>query len=71
LRRSVAFKLAGLAVAAAALAAILLMTEQGAGVLAGAKCMSVWLTSDSQSYGACYDFEREQILEQRRHTLED
>jgi hypothetical protein len=61
--------LTGLAAAIAVVAAILLLTtDPGAGVIARARCIGVWLTADSQSYGACHDFEREQILEERRHT---
>ncbi len=57
--------------AAAALAVALLTTDLGAGVLARLRCAGVWITSDSMSYRACADFEREQILEQRRRTPED
>jgi hypothetical protein len=57
--------------AAAALAVALLTTDLGAAVLARLRCAGVWITSDSMSYRACADFEREQIIEQRRHTPED
>ncbi len=63
--------IAALAAAALAIAAVLLTTDLGAGILARVRCAGVWITSDSMSYRACADFEREQILEQRRHTPED
>ena len=64
--------LTGLAAAVAVVAAILLLTtDRGADLIAGARCIRVWLTSDSRSRGACYDFEREQMLEQRRRTPQD
>ena len=63
--------IAALAVAAIAIAVALITTDLGAGVLARLRCMGVWIASDSMSYRACADFEREQILEQRRHTPED
>ena len=63
--------IAALAVAALAIAAVLLTTDLGAGILARVRCAGVWITSDSMSYRACADFEREHILEQRRHTPED
>ena len=56
---------------AIAVVIMLLTTDLGAGVLARIRCSGIWITSDSMSYRACADFEREQILEQRRHTLED
>jgi hypothetical protein len=56
---------------AIAVVVVLLTTDLGAGVLARIRCSGVWITSDSMSYRACADFEREQILEQRRHTPED
>ena len=48
-------------------------TDQGASVMAGAKCAPTWLTSDRTSYQTCYDVEREQIVEERatRHTPRD
>jgi len=49
--------IAALAAAALAIAAVVLTTDLGAGILV--------------SYRACADFEREQMLEQRRHTPED
>jgi hypothetical protein len=63
--------IAALAAAAIAIAVALLTTDLGAAVLAQLRCAGVWITSDSMSYRACADFEREQILEQRRHTPED
>jgi hypothetical protein len=56
---------------AIAVVVVLLTMDLGAGVLARVRCAGVWITSDSMSYRACADFEREQILEQRRHTPED
>ena len=56
---------------AIAVVVVLLTTDLGAGVLARIRCAGVWITSDLMSYRACADFEREQILEQRRHTPED
>jgi hypothetical protein len=68
-------KLAGwtalLSAVAIAVVVMLLTTDFGAGILARVRCAGVWITSDSMSYRACADFEREQILEQRRHTPED
>ena len=64
-------RIAALAAAAIAIAVALLTTDLGAGVLARVRCAGVWITSDLMSYRACADFEREQILEQRRHTPED
>ena len=66
----ITLKLAGW-IAALAIAAVLLTTDLGAGILARVRCAGVWITSDSMSYRACADFEREQILEQRRHTPAD
>ena len=63
--------IAALAAAAIAIAVALITTDLGAGVLARLRCAGVWITSDLMSYRACADFEREQILEQRRHTPED
>ena len=63
--------IAALAAAALAIAAVVLTTDLGAGILARVRCAGVWITSDSMSYRACADFEREQMLEQRRHTPED
>jgi hypothetical protein len=56
---------------AIAVVVMLLTTDLGAEILARARCAGVWITSDSTSYRACADFEREQIIEQRRHTPED
>ena len=68
-------KLAGwiavLAALAIAVAIVLLTTDVGAGVIARVRCAPVWLTADATSYRACADVERQQILEQRRHTPED
>jgi hypothetical protein len=63
--------IAALAAAAIAIAVALLTTDVGAAVLARLRCAGVWIASDSMSYRACADFEREQIIEQRRHTPED
>ena len=63
--------IAALAAAAIAIAVVLITTDLGAGVLARLRCAGVWITSDLMSYRACADFEREQIIEQRRHTPED
>ena len=63
--------IAALAAAVIALAVASLTTDLGAAVLARVRCAGVWITSDSMSYRACADFEREQIIEQRRHTPED
>jgi hypothetical protein len=54
-----------------AIAIVLLTTDVGAGVIAHVRCAPVWLTADAASYRACADVERQQILEQRRHTPED
>jgi hypothetical protein len=54
-----------------AIAIVLLTTDVGAGVIAHVRCAPVWLTADATSYRACADVERQQILEQRRHTPED
>ena len=64
-------RIAALAAVVIAVVVMLLTTDLGAGVLARVRCAGVWITSDSMSYRACADFEREQILEQRRHTPED
>jgi hypothetical protein len=63
--------IAAVAAAAIAIAIVLLTTDPGAGIIARVRCVGVWITSDLTSYRACADFEREQILEQRRHTPED
>lgn len=63
--------IAALAAVAIAVGIALFTTDFGAGILARVRCASVWITSDAISYRACADFEREQILEQRRHTPED
>jgi hypothetical protein len=63
--------IAALAILAIATAVVLLRTDAGAGFLARLRCASAWVKSDSTSYRACTDVEREQILEQRRRTPED
>jgi len=63
--------MAALVAVAIAVGIALFTTDFGAGILARARCVGVWVTSDAISYRACADFEREQILEQRRHTPED
>jgi hypothetical protein len=63
--------MAALVAVAIAVGIALFTTDFGAGILARARCAGVWITSDAISYRACADFEREQILEQRRHTPED
>ena len=63
--------IAALAAVAIAVGIALFTTDFGAGILARVRCAGVWITSDLMSYRACADFEREQILEQRRHTPED
>jgi hypothetical protein len=56
---------------AIAVVIMLLKTDLGAEVVARMRCASTWVTSDATAYRACADFEREQILEQHRHTPED
>ena len=51
--------------AAVAIALFILTTDQGAGVIATVRCSASWLTTDRASYHACYDFEREQVIENR------
>jgi hypothetical protein len=51
--------------AAVAVALFILRTDQGAGVIAMARCSVSWLTTDRATYHACYDFEREQVIENR------
>jgi hypothetical protein len=63
--------IAALVAAAIAIAVVLLATDLGAGILARLRCASLWVTSDATAYRACADVEREQMLEQRRHTPED
>lgn len=60
-------------VAAIAVALFLLWTDQGAMVLAAVRCSPTWLTADRAAYQACFDFEREQTIENRakRHTRFD
>jgi hypothetical protein len=52
---------------------VLVTTAPGAAVIAGARCVGHWLKFDRASYQACFDFEREQILEERarHHTRFD
>jgi len=65
--------IAALVVIAIAAALVLFLTDQGAGVIARARCVPSWLLSDRTAYQACYDVEREQIVEDRakRHTRFD
>jgi hypothetical protein len=51
--------------AAVAIALFVLRTELGAGVIAMVRCSASWLTTDRATYHACYDFEREQVIENR------
>ena len=48
-------------------------TDQGAAVIAGARCAPTLINSDRANYQTCYDVEREQIVEDRarRRTLLD
>jgi hypothetical protein len=47
-------------------------TDHGASLMASVKCAPTWVTSDRAGYQACYDVEREQIVEERaRHTPRD
>jgi hypothetical protein len=66
-------RVGGLIVIVALIAAFLLFTDQGASVIAGARCAPTWLRADRAAYQTCYDVEREQIVEDRarRHTLFD
>jgi len=43
----------------------LLRTDAGAGVIAWARCAAQRVTADRAAYQACFDVEREQILEDR------
>lgn len=60
-------------VVAVVIGLFLRFTDQGAAVIAGARCAPMWLKSDRTGYQTCYDVEREQIVEDRarRHTLLD
>jgi hypothetical protein len=69
-RRKLVGSIAAL-VAAIVIAVVLLRTDLGAGVLARVRCVGTWIGSDPTAYRACVDVEREQILEQRRHTPAD
>lgn len=51
--------------AAVAIALFILRTDHGAGVIATVRCSVSWLTTDRATYHACYDFEREQVIENR------
>jgi hypothetical protein len=51
--------------AAVAIALFILRTDHGAGVIAMVRCSASWLTTDRAAYHACYDFEREQVIENR------
>ena len=51
--------------AAVAVALFILRTDHGAGVIAMVRCSTSWLTNDRATYRACYDFEREQVIENR------
>jgi hypothetical protein len=51
--------------AAVAVALFILRTDHGAGVIATVRCSVSWLTTDRATYHACYDFEREQVIENR------
>jgi hypothetical protein len=51
--------------AAVAIALFILQTDQGATVIATVRCSASWLTADRATYHACYDFEREQVIENR------
>jgi hypothetical protein len=51
--------------AAVAIALFILQTDLGADVIAMVRCSASWLTTDRATYHACYDFEREQVIENR------
>jgi len=51
--------------AAVAIGLFILRTDHGAGVIASVRCSTSWLTTDRAAYHACYDFEREQVIENR------
>ncbi len=73
MRTKTVSRIGGVVVIAAVVGLLLLFTDQGASVIAGARCVPTWLRSDRVGYQACYDVEREQIVEDRarRHTLFD
>ena len=52
-------------IAAVAVALFILRTDHGAAVIAMVRCSTSWLTTDRTTYHACYDFEREQVIENR------
>ncbi len=66
-------RIGGLIVIAVLIGMFLLFTDQGASVIAGARCAPTWLRSDRAGYQTCFDVEREQIVEDRarRHTFFD
>ena len=51
--------------AAIAIGLFVLRTDHGAAVIAAVRCSTSWLTTDRAAYQACYDFEREQVIENR------
>jgi hypothetical protein len=51
--------------AAVAVVLFILQTDHGASVIAMVRCSASWLTTDRATYHACYDFEREQVIENR------
>jgi hypothetical protein len=51
--------------AAVAIGLFIFRTQPGAGVIAMVRCSASWLTTDRATYRACYDFEREQVIENR------
>jgi len=51
--------------AAIAVSFFVLRTDHGAEVIAAVRCSPSWVTADQATYHACYDFEREQIIENR------
>ena len=54
-----------LIMAAVAIGLFILRTDHGADVIAAVRCSASWLTTDRAAYHACYDFEREQVIENR------
>jgi hypothetical protein len=52
-------------VAAIAISLFILRTDRGADVIAAVRCSASWVTTDRAAYQACYDFEREQVIENR------
>jgi hypothetical protein len=59
--------------AAIAVGLFILRTDHGVAVIAAVRCSGSWLTADRAAYQACYDFEREQVIENRAkgHTRFD